>query len=109
MMEREMQYMIFRNGDHTVPNHFCVAGYELASGRKEAVVIWSEQNMLLRWRGGDPEWTKERFANAISLSSSPSINMNDGTHHDGVNALVTDCHQHGRNYTIEPFTPHEED
>lgn len=50
-----MQYMIYRNGDHTITNHFCVVGYQFKSGRKEAVVIWTEPNWLIQWTGGKPD------------------------------------------------------
>lgn len=55
LMELEMQYMIYRNGDHTITNHFCVVGYQFKSGRKEAVVIWTEPNWLIQWTGGKPD------------------------------------------------------
>jgi len=123
MMEREMQYMISQKGDSAVPNHFCVIGYRLANEDVEAIVIWQDKNWLIRWGGGNPEAAKERFDQALSLSLSRAIDMNNSLvdsmddMHGGTGiairseaeAAVADCNQYGKHYAIEPFMPPEDE
>jgi hypothetical protein len=122
MMEREMQYLIYADGDHRITNHFCVVGYRFADGRTEAVVIWKEKNLLFRWGGGNPEPARERFRWAFSLAYSKRIgeeNLIDRypdkppyviggdklAMRPNFYATIADCERHGTQHRIYPFMP----
>jgi len=121
MMERELQYLIYNDGDNTVPNHFCVVGYQFENEKTEVVVIWKEKNILFRWSGGDPEAARERFEWASSMLFARKIgqkNLYDRlpdppyilggdklATRSGFNATITDCEHHGQQHVIEPFEP----
>ncbi len=123
-LELELKYLIFKNGDFSVTNHFCIVGYQFPDDRQEAVVIWSEPRQLIRWFGHrEPELAEEGFKYANSLFFSKSLDLDTGlvdtqddihgstflTVRSQAEAVITDCEQHGRHYTIEPFTPPEEE
>ncbi|MDR2871958.1 MAG: hypothetical protein LBV45_05460 [Xanthomonadaceae bacterium] len=122
MMEREMQYLVYADGDHRITNHFCVVGYRLADGRTEAVVIWKEKNLLFPWGGGNPEAARERFRRAFSLAYSKRIgeeNLFDRYPDEppyaiggdklatrtGFYGTIADCERHGTQHRIYPFMP----
>ncbi len=125
MMQREMQYLIFYDGDHSKENHFCVVGYAFENGGTEAVVIWKEDNSLFVWRGGEAEAAKRRFGRAFSLYRATRIGeenlydkLPDPPYFLGGDKLATrssfyatmeDCERHGRQYRIPAFTPPDDE
>ncbi|MDR0635177.1 MAG: hypothetical protein LBF91_09395, partial [Azoarcus sp.] len=130
IIEIEMKNLIVGKMDDSFKNtnHFCAVGYVLPRDRKgrkpspsrrEVVVYWLEGKILYRWAGGDPKAAKEDFYFARSLMFSPGISL-DGAPAEGgdqplekdsasftenVENVLADCRKHGKQYTIEPFTP----
>lgn len=120
MLEREIQHMIFRDGENSHINNFCVVGYAFADQDKEVVIFWKEKKVLILWRGGDYEAAKERFKWAFSIYHATRIgekNLYDKlpdppyflggdklATRSGFYATIEDCEQHGRQYRIPVFT-----
>ncbi|MES2821037.1 MAG: hypothetical protein V4812_18835 [Pseudomonadota bacterium] len=115
----ELMHFIDAFGDKGLVNHFCVVGYSLASGRKEAVVYWTEKAWLTRWAGSDAT----EFRSAYSLAHSKTLDLKTDlvetaddingssflTVRSQAEAVVADCEKHGVQYSIDPFVPPSEE
>jgi len=123
-MEQELKFLVFKRGNPSVPNHFCIVGYQFENGRQEAIVLWRETHSLIAWRGHrEPELAKEGFHYADSLFFSKALNLDTDlvdtwedaglstflTLRSQADAVIEDCNLHGKHYTIEPSTPPEDE
>lgn len=111
----ELMHFIDAFGDKGVVNNFCVVGYILASGRKQAVVYWAEKEWLTRWAGSDA--AEFRYAYSLVHSKTLELKTDLVETADEINgstyltvraqaeAVVADCNKHGIQYAIEPFIP----
>lgn len=125
MLEREIQHMIYREGENSSVNNFCVVGYAFADQNKEVVIFWKEKKVLILWSGGDSEAARERFKWAFSIYHATRIgeeNLYDKlpdppyilggdklATRSGFYATIEDCERHGRQYRIPAFTPPDDD
>lgn len=121
LIEAELRNTVRRHGDRSVPNRFCAVGYQLGSGQLETVLLWDNAQWLIRWWGGDALATpEERYA--VSASFSPVTDLRTDLVEDDryplgtraivradAEALMADCHAHGRQYTVPPLPPKAED
>jgi len=118
-LEVELKHLIFMHGDTAATNHFCVVGYQFENGNQEALVVWSEPNQLIRWHGhSDPALAKEGFQYANSLAFSEALPLEsrsadtppDNSETTAISpaeadAVLKNCREYGKHYTIGPFTP----
>ncbi|WP_269790662.1 hypothetical protein [Stenotrophomonas sp. Iso1] len=121
LIDAELRNMVRRHGDRTVPNTFCAVAYRLEGGMLETVLVWDNAPWLIRWWGGDELATsEERYA--VSASFSPVTDLQRDLVEDtkfplgtravvraDAEALIADCRQHGRQYTVPPLPAKSED
>ena len=121
-IELEMQGLITDYGNMEMTNHFCVIGYRIFTGGREAHVIWKEKNWLIRWGGRSADIYDAKqldFSEIRSLARTRPIDMNTDlaetpedrkgknflTLRAGAEAAVANCEAYGKQYTITPFIP----
>lgn len=121
LIDAELRNTVRRHGDRSVANTFCAVGYRLAGGALETVLIWDNAQWLIRWWGGDELATsEERYAVSASFSVVTDLQkdlVDDARFPLGTRAvvradaqaLIADCRQHGRQYTVPPLPAKGED
>ncbi|MCD9087437.1 hypothetical protein [Stenotrophomonas sp. SY1] len=121
LIDAELRNTVRRHGDRSVPNTFCAVGYRLDGGTLETVLIWDDAQWLIRWWGGDELATsEERYAVSASFSAVTDLRadvVEDARFPLGTRtvvradaqALIADCRQNGRQYTVPPLPAKGED
>ncbi len=120
-IDAELRNMVRRHGDRTVANGFCVVGYQLDGGTLETVLVWDNAQWLVRWWGSDASAPLEE-RDEVSASFSPVTDLRTDLVEDtrfplgtravvraDAEALLADCQQFGRQYTVGPLPPDDED
>ncbi len=121
LIEAELRNTVRRHGDRSVANTFCAVGYRLAGGTLETVLVWDNPQWLIRWWGGDALATSEE-RHAVSASFSVVTDLQRDLVDDArfplgtravvradAQAVISDCRQHGRRYTVPPLPEKGED
>lgn len=114
-LDAELRNIVRRHGDHRDHNRFCAVGYRLDSGLLETVLVWDNAQWLIRWWGGDALAASDE-RHALSASFAPVTDLRRDLVEDrrfplgtravvraDAEALIADCRQFGRQYTVPPL------
>jgi hypothetical protein len=111
--ERALKNRVALEKKNRVANHFCIVGYNWASGNFAVWVHWKEEKLLMSWDGSKYQDTRERGLMAARRNlklGRDTVETDDDI--NGSSYLETrawwegvakDCDAHGEKFTVKPF------
>lgn len=110
---KAMAYLVAKTSNNDRRNHFCVVGYQWASGNEQAWVFWEEERTLKLL---DPSLYADTRLKALTMARrnlklgrdtvATENDINGSTYIVTVDwwiSIADDCRKHGEQYEIEPF------